>query len=74
MFHTNKHIEYIRKVSIDVESFEYLATQHLRMSGVYWGLTSMCLLGLNLHEEEASNGLLEWVMNCQDVEIGGYIF
>lgn len=47
----------------DRESFEYHVTAHLRMSGVYWGLTAMSVLGavdeMNIEE------ILEWVMRCQ---------
>ena len=71
-FQTGKHKEYIRKVSSDTESLEYLATQHLRMSGVYWGLTAMDLLGVDLCREKSYDGLLDWVMTAYDPESGGY--
>ncbi len=71
VFATEKHIEYIRKVSSDKESFEYLVTQHLRMSGVYWGLTASSLLGLDIKNESSFDGMIDWVMQCQDHESGG---
>lgn len=70
-FYTDKHVAYIRKVSADVESFEYLVTQHLRMSGVYWGLTAMALLGQDLKAEPSYPGMVEWILKCQDKESGG---
>jgi geranylgeranyl transferase type-2 subunit beta len=70
-FCTDKHIAYIRKLSADVESFEYLVTQHLRMSGVYWGLTATALLGNDLKEEPSYAGMVEWILACQDKESGG---
>lgn len=44
-FYEDKHIKYIKKVATDTESFEFVITQHLRMSGVYWGLTALSVLG-----------------------------
>lgn len=42
---------------------EYVATEHLRMSGAYWGLTAMDLMGsLGEMEEEK---IVEWVLSCQ---------
>ena len=70
-FYTDKHISYIRKVSADTESFEYTVTQHLRMSGVYWGLTAMALLGRDLKSEPSYPGMVDWIMSCQDKVSGG---
>eukprot|EP00981_Chlorochromonas_danica_P001646 scaffold360_cov186-Ochromonas_danica.AAC.1 len=71
-FLREKHISYIRKVSSDTESFEFLVSQHLRMSGVYWGLTALSLLGVNLKEESNAQEILQWVMTCYDPETGGF--
>jgi geranylgeranyl transferase type-2 subunit beta len=70
-FYTEKHKAYIRKISTDTASFEYLVTQHLRMSGVYWGLTATALLGEDLKKEPSYNGMVDWIMSCQDKESGG---
>jgi len=37
VFLENEHISYVQKISKDTSSFEFAVTQHLRMSGVYWG-------------------------------------
>lgn len=39
--------------------------QHLRMSGVYWGLMSMALMGRDLRKEMGAEDLANWVMRCQ---------
>jgi len=70
-FIRDKHIEYIRKISNDTESFEYLASQHLRMSGVYWGLTSLVLLGVDISKESFNTNIVEWVLSCFDPVVGG---
>jgi geranylgeranyl transferase type-2 subunit beta len=54
------HVAYIRKVSSDTSSFEFAVTQHLRMSGVYWGLTAMALLGRDLSVEMNGDEIVEW--------------
>jgi geranylgeranyl transferase type-2 subunit beta len=70
-FLRQKHVEYIRKVSSDTESFEYLVSQHLRMSGVYWGLTAIVLLGVDINQESFSDGMIDWIMGCFDEKSGG---
>ena len=67
----SKQVQYINKVSADKESFEFVVTQHLRMSGVYWGLTAMCLLGRDIKTEMGSDAIVEWVLSCQDAASGG---
>ena len=49
-FDVLKTVEHIKKVSADTSSFEFVVTAHLRMSGVYWGLAAMSLLGRDLQE------------------------
>jgi len=43
-------------------------TEHLRLNGVYWGLTALCIMGKQdaLDREE----MVEYVMSCWDVEAG----
>jgi geranylgeranyl transferase type-2 subunit beta len=69
-FHLEKHIAYIKKVSSDTDSFEFVVSQHLRMSGVYWGLCAISLLGVDLDTEMNAAAIAEWVMKCQH-ESGG---
>ena len=71
-FLDDKHFKYIKKVANDKESFEYIVTEHLRMSGVYWALTAMSLLGKNIHEDMNSEEIIDWVLKCQDSS-GGYV-
>jgi len=71
-FIADNHINYIRKISADVESFEYLVTQHLRMSGVYWGLSATALLGKDIRQEPSFDGMIEWILSCQDAATGGF--
>ena len=72
-FLKTKHVDYIKKISNDKSSFEFVVTQHLRMSGVYWGLTAMCILGQNHKLEMLSDAIVDWVISCQHEESGGCI-
>jgi geranylgeranyl transferase type-2 subunit beta len=64
-FLLEKHAAYIKAISNDTKSFEYSASQHFRMSGVYWGLTAMTLLGKNINVEMNTSDLIVWVLRCQ---------
>ena len=39
------HVQYVKKSSEDKDAIEYVLTDHLRLSGMYWGLTALDLLG-----------------------------
>lgn len=51
------------------DSFEYYATEHFRLSGVYWGATALYLMG----RLDALDGtsIVSWVMACQH-SCGGF--
>ena len=53
----------------ETDGFIYYATEHFRMSGVYWGLSALRLLGKQqlLNEKE----ILEWVLACKH-DTGGF--
>ena len=70
-FYDEKHVAYIKKVANDTESFEFVVSQHFRMSGVYWGLTALCALGVDIHQEMDLVNLIEWLLKCQDDTTGG---
>jgi geranylgeranyl transferase type-2 subunit beta len=69
-FMLEKHAAYIKTISNDKASFEFTVSQHFRMSGVYWGLTALSLLGKNLADEIDVDEISSWVMDCQH-ENGG---
>ena len=41
---------------------EYAVTEHLRMSGIYWGLTSMYLM--SAEDQMKGADIVEWVVQC----------
>jgi geranylgeranyl transferase type-2 subunit beta len=50
----------------------YHLTGHLRVNGVYWGLTALCIMGQKnaLPREE----MIEYVLSCWDDEAGMFLF
>jgi geranylgeranyl transferase type-2 subunit beta len=45
---------------------EYWLTEHLRLNGVYWGYTALCLLG---HPQALDRDeMLKYVLSCQTKE------
>lgn len=59
----DKHANYIEAFEKDKDDLEYCNTEHLRVSGIYWGLTAMDLMGQL--ERMDKRGVLEFVKSCQ---------
>jgi prenyltransferase beta subunit len=57
------HKSYIIGLQSKKSSFEYAATEHLRMSAIYWGLTAMDLMSAK--DMMACEEIIAWVMKCQ---------
>lgn len=53
------------------DTFEYWGMEHLRMSGVYWGLAGMASLGA-LDQVADREPLVAFVRSCYDPSTGGY--
>lgn len=66
----DKHIEYIANHGNDKNDFEYCMTEFLRMSGVYWGVTALDILGhlSKLNKDE----IIDFVKKCQCSVTGGF--
>jgi len=71
-FFETLHADYIQRVANDTSSYEYIMTQNIRMSGVYWGLTAMALLGRDLQVQMDMEFILNWLLSCQDPLTGGF--
>ncbi|XP_037762497.1 geranylgeranyl transferase type-2 subunit beta isoform X4 [Chelonia mydas] len=63
-----KHADYIASYGAKKDDYEYCMSEYLRMSGVYWGLTVMDLMGQlqRMTKEE----ILAFIKSCQH-ECGG---
>ncbi|KAH8918425.1 rab geranylgeranyltransferase [Atractiella rhizophila] len=69
---TDLHVSYIQSLNAPSarQTIAYHFTEHLRMNGLYWGLTALALLGREdaLPKEE----VVDWVLSCYDEETGGF--
>ena len=63
------HRKYVVSLQEKKDTFEYAVTEHLRMSGIYWGLCSMDLLS-DIKSMDCE-GIAKWVMECQH-DSGGF--
>lgn len=63
------HVKYVQSLDTKKDELEYWLTEHLRLSGVYWGLTALHLLGHPnaLPPQET----IDFVLSCQH-ENGGF--
>jgi len=50
------------------DELAYYLTEHLRMNGIYWGLTALALMDRQdaLDRQE----MIDWVMSCWDEDAG----
>ena len=68
-FIRDKHIAYVVALDSQRDSYEHVVTEHLRMSGIYWGLSALELVssGDSLDKGE----ILRFVASCRH-PCGGY--
>ncbi|SCV70834.1 BQ2448_3596 [Microbotryum intermedium] len=64
------HVNYIQSLDDKRDQLYYHMTQHLRMNGIYWGLTALSLMGRK--DALPRQDMLEWVMACCDTSTGGF--
>ncbi|KAK5663313.1 hypothetical protein OQA88_3741 [Cercophora sp. LCS_1] len=66
---TSAHVKYIQSLDTRKDDYNYWLTEHLRLNGLYWGLTSLHLLG---HPDALPrNETIDFVLSCQH-EDGGF--
>lgn len=63
-----KHANFLLSYGTDKDEYMYCTTEHIRMSGMYWGLTALDLMGKL--EQINRNEVFEFIAQCQS-ESGG---
>ncbi|KAI9146410.1 beta subunit of rab geranylgeranyltransferase [Paraphysoderma sedebokerense] len=63
------HIKYIKDLDSKRDDLEYWLTEHLRLNGVYWGLTALDLM--NSRDTLNKDEVIEFLLKCQH-ECGGF--
>ncbi|KAL2215325.1 type II protein geranylgeranyltransferase beta subunit [Thermoascus aurantiacus ATCC 26904] len=67
--YVEKHVDYIKSLDTRKDELEYWLTEHLRLNGVYWGLTALHLM--NHPEALPRDGVIDFVLACQQ-DNGGF--
>lgn len=66
---TSAHVKYIQSLDTRKDEYDYWLTEHLRLNGLYWGLTALHLLG---HPDALPRDeTIDFVLSCQH-ESGGF--
>ncbi|CAJ2501238.1 Uu.00g040910.m01.CDS01 [Anthostomella pinea] len=66
---TAKHVKYIQSLDTRKDEYDYWLTEHLRLNGLYWGLTALYLLR---HPDALPRAeTIDFVLSCQH-ENGGF--
>ncbi len=75
MFHRDKHVRFVQTLERQTDTFEYWATEHLKLNAVYWGVTALDLMGC-VPEGAERERLLQFVVSCaapDDSSYGGNV-
>jgi geranylgeranyl transferase type-2 subunit beta len=67
---SDHQITHTRTIHQKKDSFEYWISEHLRLNGVYWGLTSLHLL--RKPETLKPADVISYVLSCQDTQTGAF--
>ncbi|KAF2842968.1 type II protein geranylgeranyltransferase beta subunit [Patellaria atrata CBS 101060] len=65
----DKHVMYIQSLDRRKDELEYWLTEHLRLSGLYWGLTALHLLGQP--DALPRDEIIDFVISCMH-DNGGF--
>lgn len=65
-----KHVKYIESLDKKQNDYEYWLSEHLRINGVYWGLTALCVL--DAKDIFDKNDVIDFVLGCKDNSTGGF--
>eukprot|EP00043_Microstomoeca_roanoka_P022833 m.257174 g.257174 ORF g.257174 m.257174 type:complete len:329 (-) comp23872_c0_seq1:184-1170(-) len=69
-FFRQKHIDYIEQWNKSKSEFEYIMSEYLRMSGLYWCITALELLDARDKLDQAA--VLQFIDECFDPKSGGF--
>jgi len=69
IFYNDLHQRYVESLGYKTDSFSFWATDHLRMSGIYWGMAAMSLM--NAETRMDTKAIVAWVLSCQNKD-GGF--
>ncbi|KAJ1843961.1 Rab geranylgeranyltransferase [Coemansia sp. RSA 2708] len=65
----DKHVEFIKRLDKKHDELEYWMTEHLRVSGIYWGLVALFLLDKPAALDHQQ--IVTYILGCQNSD-GGF--
>ncbi|GMM35865.1 Rab geranylgeranyltransferase [Saccharomycopsis crataegensis] len=65
-----KHIDYVVNLNKHTRDYEYWLTEHLRLNGLYWGLTALFML--NAPDVLDKKDIVKYVLSCRDSRSGAF--
>jgi len=71
VFARERHEHYLKHLDDDKESLEYMMSEHLRMGGVYWGVSAMALLRCHEDDTQRRDDVIDWILKCGDAACPG---
>lgn len=71
-FARKNHVSFVANLGQSKDQYFYWITEHIRMSGVYWTLTSLSLLGESHELASPRSDLLAFLSDCYDPETGAF--
>jgi len=66
----DKHVKYIQSLGKNTDDLMYHMTAHLRLNAIYWGLTSLFIMGRP--EALVKEDVITFVMSCWDDDEGAF--
>lgn len=67
---TDRHVSYVVSLDSRSDEYEYWLTEHLRLNGIYWGLTALHLLRHSAALPQTE--LVDFTLKCWHPETGGF--
>ncbi|GAA5826153.1 hypothetical protein JCM10212_004818, partial [Sporobolomyces blumeae] len=64
------HVSYIQSLDKNRDDLAYHFTEHLRMNGIYWGLTALALMSNK--DALPREDMIAWVLSCWDDDVGAF--
>ena len=68
VFARDRHLHYISSLSVDENTFEYAATEHLRLSAIYWSVAATVTCNGEVSRREE---IIDFIQKCKRTD-GGY--
>ncbi len=83
MMEGNKHLSFLKSLDEKERTYEYMMMEQIRINGIYWALTALCLLGhgpwtdtFNERSPLTEDEIISFVRSCKHPSgmIKGFFF